>query len=68
VALDRYAARARPPGHLPADESTLSRIRDAVDLIRPLGVGPSMQVDTTVDVDIAAIADWIREQTARRPG
>jgi hypothetical protein len=60
VAAQRYASRVRHSGHLPADESTLARIRAAADAMRPLGVGPALEVDTTQPVDIAAVVSWLR--------
>jgi predicted kinase len=59
VAADRYAARQRHPGHLGADEATLQRIRDSAALMRPLGVGPSRDVDTTGPVDVPAVVRWL---------
>jgi glucokinase len=59
VAAARYAARTRHGGHLPADETTLHRIREAATLSRPLGVGPGYDVDTTRPVDVDAIVRWI---------
>jgi glucokinase len=60
VAAQRYAARHRHPGHLGADESTLQRIREAAAAMTPLGVGPSIEVDTTAPVDVAALAQQLR--------
>ena len=37
---------------------------DRLRLVRekPLGIGPVLEVDTTSDVDIVAIATWVRAQ------
>lgn len=59
VAVERYAARMRHPGHLPPDEQTLHRIRDAAAMAG-LGVGPVLRVDATRPVDIAEVAAWVR--------
>lgn len=59
LAVERYAARLRHPGHLPADQQTLHRIREAATMAE-LGVGPVLRVDATRPVDIAAVADWVR--------
>ncbi len=59
IAAQRYAARARPPPHLPPDEATLQRIRDSADLMQPLGVGPVLPVDTTGPSDVDRITAWI---------
>jgi glucokinase len=55
VAVARYAARVRHPGHLPPDEETLDRIRRAAPLLVPLGLGPVIRVDTTQPVDLGPI-------------
>lgn len=55
VARSRYYARAegRDPGHLDLE-------RDEAELwgspVLPLGVGPLVEVDTTVPVDLPAVA------------
>ncbi|MGC1184745.1 MAG: hypothetical protein WBA31_06285 [Candidatus Dormiibacterota bacterium] len=60
VAVARYAARVRHPGHLPPDEETLDRIRRAVPLLVPLGLGPVIQVNTTHPVDLGPILARLR--------
>lgn len=55
VAVSRYAARVRHPGHLPPDRATLDRIRRAAPLLAPLGLGPVIHVDTTRPVDLGPI-------------
>lgn len=53
VATGRYERRARTVGpHLPADPATLQRIRDAVDVIEPMGMGECVVVDTSGPVAI----------------
>lgn len=59
VAAQRYVDRRRHPGHLPADEPTLRRIR-AADVMGELGVGPTYRVDTTRPVDVAEVVGWVR--------
>lgn len=73
TAARRYAARARHPGHLSADEVTLARIRDSAAAMSDLGVGPALRVDTTRPVDVAGIVRWLRVTAPpviphRRPG
>ncbi len=63
TAADRYAGRTRHPGHLPPDESTLDRIRNAAELIAPLGLGPARRADTSRDVDLEELAAWIARQS-----
>jgi predicted kinase len=60
LAAERYAARLRHPGHLRADEETLRRIRTAAPLMAALGLGPTLLVDTTRPVDVAAVTRWVR--------
>lgn len=60
IATQRYAARTRHPAHLPPDETTLQRIRDAAPLMQPLGIGPALRVDTTSPVDVEPLAGWVR--------
>ncbi|MBA3310449.1 MAG: AAA family ATPase [Nocardioidaceae bacterium] len=61
LAAERYAARVRHPGHLRDHPETLARIRAAADLIRPLGVGPVLRVDTTGDVDLTQVVQWLQQ-------
>ncbi len=60
VAVQRYAARVRHVGHLPPDDTTLQRIRDAEPLMVPLGIGPTRRVDTTTAVDLTELSRWLR--------
>ena len=64
LAVQRYAGRARHPGHLPPDETTLQRIRDSSTLMTPLGIGPTKRIDTTGSVDIPDLVEWLRGTAA----
>jgi predicted kinase len=63
IARERYAARVRHPCHFDDDH-----LRDsfdawiAEDRARP-PVGPRLDVDTSVPVDVAAVATWARNAT-----
>lgn len=59
LAVERYRNRIRHPGHLGADEGTLRRIRAAAGLIEPLGLGPSLEVDTDRPVDTDRVFSWL---------
>ena len=63
VAVARFAARPRDhPSHLPADDDTLGRIREAAPRIGPLGIGPHLVVDTTTPVAgerLAELVSWV---------
>ncbi len=62
TAVSRYVDRGRTGGpHGETDEALLARIRDAVPLMATLGVGPYLEVDTAVPVDVPALATRIRE-------
>ncbi len=60
VAARRYADRVRHPGHLPADDATLERIRAAAPRMTGLGLGPALRVDTTRPVDVEGVVRWLR--------
>jgi predicted kinase len=60
VAVSRYASRVRTAVHLPADQETLARIRNAAEIIALHELGPGRLVDTTRPVDIARLAVWVR--------
>lgn len=66
VAAQRYAQRVRHPGH-GTDQRLLQRIRDAAPLMRPLGIGPTLRVDTNAPVDVSAVVSWIRGTLAPLP-
>lgn len=51
-AAERYAARPRTAPHLPPDAATLQRIREAAPRITSLGLGRSIDVDTSRSVDV----------------
>jgi predicted kinase len=55
IAVQRYRSRDREPPHLPADEETLARIRAGVEEVTPLGVGTSVELDTSEPVDAKAV-------------
>lgn len=61
VAVARYVRRPRTGPHRPPDDETLQRIRDAVTVIAPLGVGPCVEVDTSVAVDIDGLVAAVRQ-------
>ncbi len=62
VAVRRYAARDRHPGHLPPDQATLERIRAAAGIIAPLSKGETLRVDTSRDVDTVEVVTWLRRR------
>jgi predicted kinase len=68
VAVARYVERARGWPHLPADEVTLARIRDAADHPQPLGAHRTLVVDTTRPVALGDVVSAVRRETgAERP-
>jgi predicted kinase len=67
VALDRYAARERTWPHLPPDDDTLARIRDAADHPESLGAPRTVVVDTTRPVEIGDVVTACRRETGARP-
>lgn len=66
VAVARYTARPRSWPHLPPDDETLERIRDAVARPEPLGAPRTVLVDTTRPVVIGEVASAIRRETGVR--
>jgi predicted kinase len=66
VAVARYDARERGWPHLPADEETLARIRDAAERPESLGAARTVVVDTTRPVAIADLAQAVRGETGPR--
>ncbi len=68
LAVQRYTARVRHPGHLPPDQATLQRIHDSSILMTPLGIGPTKRIDTTGPVDIPALVRWLRGGSDGAPG
>jgi hypothetical protein len=67
LAAQRYAARARHPGHLQADPATLERIRAAAALLEPLAIGPTLRVDTTEPVALEPVLGWLAQGLAQAP-
>jgi predicted kinase len=66
VAVQRYVARERSWPHLPADEDTLRRIRDAADHPEALGAPRTVVVDTTRPVEIGDVVTACRSETGAR--
>ena len=63
VAAERFVARRRHPGHLDATR-TLDDVLSGMEAeIRfgPLHIEPSIEVDTTVDVDIDGVVERLRQ-------
>ncbi|HEU4567918.1 MAG TPA: AAA family ATPase [Marmoricola sp.] len=65
LAVDRYVRRPRTGPHKSPDDATLQRIRDAADVIAPLGTGPCIEVDTSVAVDCDALTAAVLAVTPR---
>ena len=63
VAIERYVARERPWPHLPPDEDTLARIRDAAERPEALGAPRTVVVDTTRPVEIGDVVTAVRRET-----
>ncbi|MGI8888145.1 MAG: hypothetical protein ACR2GB_04110, partial [Nocardioidaceae bacterium] len=63
IAVSRYAGRQRSVPHLPPDEPTLQRIRDAVDVLEPMGIGTGIELDTSRPLDIGEVLDNLRRST-----
>jgi predicted kinase len=66
VAVARYTRRRRSAPHRPADEATLQRIRESVEVLAPLGVGPCLEVDTSSPVDVVRLAAQLSGRTPDR--
>ncbi len=60
VAVARYLRRVRSGPHRPADQDTLWRIREAVTVLTPLGVGRCIEVDTFGPVDVDGVLARLR--------
>jgi predicted kinase len=67
VAVERYVARPRSWPHLPPDEETLARIRDAAEHPEALGAPRTVVVDTTRPVEIGDVVAAVRRETGARP-
>jgi predicted kinase len=66
VAVARYVARGRTtPPHLPPDDETLDRIRDAAERPESLGAPRTVVVDTTGLVDVGDVVTAVRDETGR---
>ncbi|MGI8993047.1 MAG: AAA family ATPase [Nocardioidaceae bacterium] len=61
-AAERFAARPRAGPHRPADAELLHRIKAAAPLVRPLGIGACLEVDTSEVVDVEGVVQWLRQQ------
>lgn len=59
VAVERYSRRRRSGPHRDADEATLRRIRSAVEMIEPIGVGRCIEVDTSGTLRIEALTEQL---------
>ena len=66
VAVERYVARPRSWPHLPPDDDTLARIRDAADHPESLGAPRIVVVDTTRPVEIGDVVTAVRRETGAR--
>ena len=66
VAIERYVARERSWPHLPPDEATLARIRDAAERPEALGAPRTVVVDTSRPVDIGDVVTAVRRETGAR--
>lgn len=72
LAIERFQQRAevsRHPGHLDSRQPR-NKLEELVqDGCRPLVLGgPLLEVDTTGDVDVDAVAEWVRAQPEWHPG
>jgi len=66
VAVERYAVRERRWPHLPPDDETLARIRDAADHPESLGAPRTVVVDTTRPVELGDVLTAVRRETGAR--
>jgi predicted kinase len=66
VAVERYTSRERSWPHLPADDATLDRIRDAAEHPEALGAPRTVVVDTTRPLDIGDVVTAVRRETGAR--
>jgi len=67
VAVERYAGRPRQWPHLPPDDDTLARIREAAEHPEALGAPRTVVVDTTRPVEIGDVVTAVRRETGARP-
>jgi predicted kinase len=67
VAVERYVARGRSwPPHLPPDDETLARIRDAAERPEALGAPRTVVVDTSRPVEIGDVVTAVQRDTGAR--
>jgi len=66
LAVSRYARRERGAVHR-ANEHVLRDIREAAPHIKPLGIGPSLTVDTSVPVDVESVIVRLRQLRPSQP-
>ena len=66
LAVERYVARERAWPHLPADEETLARIRDAAARPESLDAPRTVVVDTSRPVEIGDVVTAVRRETGTR--
>jgi predicted kinase len=66
VAVERYVGRPRSWPHLPPDDATLARIRDAAERPEALGAPRTVVVDTTRPVEIGDVVTAVRHETGAR--
>jgi thymidylate kinase len=67
AAAERFHARARHAGHFDQDTSFADSLRryERVASTLPLDLGPVVRVDTSRDVDVAAVAAAVRAAVDR---
>lgn len=65
-AAERFAARPRTGPHRPADAELLQRIKAAAPLLRPLGIGACLGIDTSDVVDVDGVVAWLRRHGVPR--
>lgn len=72
LAIRRFEQRAdneRHPGHLDSRQPRNKLEELVAEGCRPLGLGgPLLEVDTTGEVDVVAVAEWVRAQPVWDPG
>jgi AAA domain len=63
IATQRFAERSRHEGH--RDEERVREVASWVAAAAPLRVGALLELDTTDELDVPALAGWVRESLAR---
>jgi hypothetical protein len=61
LAATRYNRRFSAPGHHPAHVLAQVDVEMLREFDRPMALGPVIEVDTTAPVDVAALADRVRD-------